>query len=88
MKKINQNKLLIFKNNTIYYKKFKKINQLINYQLNICKQSLTKLSQLIVKKKIKKEILKKFIIKIKIKGVGLKIYKYRKLIILDYNQRH
>lgn len=82
-----QKKFFIFRNKNEYKQKIIKINpSLENYRNKLYVKILNKLNN-VLSNKFKKKI-NKYVIKLGIKGVGIKAYKYKNFLILDYNQKH
>lgn len=79
--------VLVFDNRDTYIHGWKKTDLTFkNYQTKLYIKSLNKLNKSLINKT--KSNVKKYIVKLKIKGVGLKAYRYRNSLILDYNQKH
>lgn len=82
-----QKGFFIFKNKDGYKKKIIKINPSFeNYQTKLYVKILKKLNKILLGRF--KEKPNKYIAKLKIRGIGLKAYKYKKFLVLDYNQKH
>lgn len=88
MKTGKQKGFLIFKNQDNYKQKIIKINSSFeNYQIKLYIKILKKLNNILLNK-LKVKSNNKYITKLKIRGIGLKAYKYKNFLILDYNQKH